>query len=672
MAQFVSSLQPSPTDDIHLDKFDSSSSLKPDPSFILCCDERGKPTAIYSHNKWNFNPVRLGVAKVPVINFKRKVSGKTLTEGLVNEIKSLLFILIYLSSNNGRVGRLSAMVVYQYFRILRNIGLFCLDQSNSILQGVSIREVLSNVNYLSMFVETQSNSALSTLSDVLFNLNNTEKCFLDFTPANQKLIDFDSGYKQTPVIPSRIYIELMNILDSEVDFLYRFKDQLVDFIKEFKDENIGYSIDRQLNSIKGLGIKNGLLPTLDELIDKADLNDLFVKHYIADNKQQLMKAFTTMQYLLKLAIHFYTGMRGAETLRLPFDCIKKAEAQPSIELGGNSIEPRIIKLISTTTKFSGYRQEASWLAPDIVEKAVEILQVLAKGASCIYDVDASSLPIFQSLNVICFRRTEAKHISDCYSYRGLPIFENLKITKEDRDELCASEPDRSFDEDEFQVGQSWRIKSHQLRRSLAFYGSNSGFLSLPNVKKQFKHTGLAMAQYYRRNFNKLITIFGHYNEKTKKVEVPKDHVLFEFQTGIPLDKAKVIIEEVFNAEEKVFGKRGGYIERIREGLEPDNIIIKEAVKDTEKRAEEGEISYKRTLLGGCMKNDRCDAFMLGEVTSCLGCSDSIIKPQKVDRMVAKYENEISGYELDSFEHKFISDELIKLKAFKMKQVVINE
>ncbi len=73
-----------------------------------------------------------------------------------------------------------------------------------------------------------------------------------------------------------------------------------------------------------------------------------------------------------------------------------------------------------------------------------------------------------------------------------------------------------------------------------------------------------------------------------------------------------------------------------------------------------------------MKNDRCDAFMLGKVTSCISCSDSIIKLKKVERMIAKYENKISGYDLGSFEYQFISDELIKLKAFKMKQVVINE
>ncbi|MGO3424225.1 MAG: hypothetical protein ACTIMZ_17590 [Pseudoalteromonas distincta] len=671
MAQFISSLQPSFTEDIILDKFDESISLKPTPSFILCHDSSGEPTAVYSHNRWDFNPVRLGVSKVPVIDFKRGVNGKKLTGNLISELKNLVFTLIYFSSNNGRTGRLSAMVIYEHFRVLRNLGFFCLEQKDSILQGITIQETLSNINYLSMFTDTQSNSALSTLSDILFNLNNTEKRFLDFTPVNQKLIGVCCKYNQTPIIPSQIYINLMNTLDKEVNFIYGFKDQLADFIKEFKNEKIGYVIETQLNSIKGLGIKNGLLPTVDELIDKANLNDLFIEHYTAGNKQQLMKAFTTIQYLLKLTIHFYTGMRSDETLRLPFDCIKKAEVQPSIELGENSIEPRIIKLISTTTKFSGYRQEASWLAPDIVEKAIEILQELTKGVSCIYGVEASSLPLFQSLNIICFRRTKAKEISDCNSYRDLTIFKNLKITKEDRDELCASEPGRLFNEREFQIEQSWRIRSHQLRRSLAFYGANSGFLSLPNVKKQFKHTGLAMSQYYRRNFNKLITIFGRYDEKNKRLDIPKDHVLFEYQTGIPLDKAKVILEELFNSEEKIFGKRGSYIERIREGVEEGNIIIKEAIKDTEQKALEGEVSYKPTLLGGCMKNDKCDAFMLGEVSSCIGCSDSVIKLKKLKILIARYEKEISSYELNSFEYKYVSDELTKLKTFKLKQVEIN-
>lgn len=43
MAQFISSLQPSFTEEIVLDKFDESISLKPAPSFILCHDSSGEP-----------------------------------------------------------------------------------------------------------------------------------------------------------------------------------------------------------------------------------------------------------------------------------------------------------------------------------------------------------------------------------------------------------------------------------------------------------------------------------------------------------------------------------------------------------------------------------------------------------------------------------------------------
>lgn len=154
MAQFISSLQPSFTEDIILDKFDESISLKPTSSFILCHDSSGKPTAVYSHNRWDFNPVRLGVSKVPVIDFKRGVNGRKLTGNLISELKNLVFTLIYFSSNNGRTGRLSAMVIYKHFRVLRNLGFFCLEQKDSILQGITIQETLSNINYLSMFTDT--------------------------------------------------------------------------------------------------------------------------------------------------------------------------------------------------------------------------------------------------------------------------------------------------------------------------------------------------------------------------------------------------------------------------------------------------------------------------------------------------------------------------------------
>ncbi len=693
MLHFISSFQQHNDVDVDVDVkscdvfyVNKSFDFKPEPSFILCRNEVGDSTAIYSSNRWDFNPVRLGTTIVTVIDFDRPLNGQQLTPELIEEIKSILFILIYISSNNGRVGRLSALVLYQHFRTLRSIGLFCVEQDNSILKGLSVKDVLSNESYLSLFISGLSNSKLNLMSLILFSLNNTEQRYLNFNPISQDFFEVDYSHNQTPIIPSRIYLDLMTKLETEINFIYPFKLRISNLIKMFKNEKIGYCLESQKNTIKGLGIKNGFLPTLDDLVINAELECFFIGHYQVTNKQGLMKVFNQIQSLLKLAIHFYTGMRRDEVLRLPYECtydvtfdglddteggvkvIPDADVSTIVDTEIN-VEPRMIKLISTTTKFTGYRKEASWLAPDIIKKTVDILQAFTDGVAEIYDVEASSLPLFQSLNIICFRNTKAHHLSNFDKIKNFPTFNNFLITDEDREELCASDPDRTFDENEFKIGQPWRIKSHQLRRSLAFFGSNSGFLSQPNVQKQFKHTSLAMAQYYRRNFHKLLTIFGHYNEKTKTMEIPQDHVLFEFQTGIPLDKAKVIIEDVFNSEEKIFGKRGSYIERIRDGLEQNDIIIKQAINDTEQKALSGEISYKRTLLGGCMKNDKCDDFILGKMTSCISCPDSIIHLKKLDLMINQFEHELNVYHADSYEYNFVTKSLEKLRLFKSQQVI---
>jgi len=682
MLTFISSLSQY-NDSKVCDEFHTNESFdfKPEPSFVLCRNKVGVSTAIYSSNQWDFNPVRLGARRMAIIDFDKPLNELQLTPDLIEDIKSILFILLYISSNNGRVGRLSAKVLYQHFLVLRTIGLFCVEKDNTILKGLSVKDVLSNESYLSLFIAGISMNKRSQLSQILFSLNNTELRCLDFNPVSKDHLEVDYSYNQTPIIPSKIYLDLMIKLETEIDFIYPFKHRISNLIKLFKNERIGYSLETQKNSMKGLGIKNGFLPTLDELIATTELKDFFIGYYqVSDNKQQLMKIFNQIQSLLKLAIHFYTGMRSDEVLRLPYKCIYDVTFDGLDDTGGistlstgeatdSNVEPRMIQLISTTTKFTGQRREASWLAPDIIKKAVSILQAFTEGVAEIYGVETSSLSIFQSLNIICCRNTKINHISLSTNTKELSVFRDLVITAEDKEELYASDPDRKFDEKEFEIGQPWNLKSHQLRRSLAFFGSNSGFLSQPNVKKQFKHTSLAMAQYYRRNFHKLLTIFGHYNEETKTMEVPKSHVLFEFQTGVPLDKARVIIEDIFNSGEQIFGKRGSYIERVRAGLEQNDIIIKQVINDTEQKALSGEISYKRTLLGGCMKNEKCDDFMLGKMTSCIDCSDSIIQLKKINIMIEQFENELNTYDVDSYEYKFVTKSLEKLKLFKSKQVI---
>ncbi|CAI8922600.1 hypothetical protein EMIT0P258_50012 [Pseudomonas sp. IT-P258] len=93
---------------------------------------------------------------------------------------------------------------------------------------------------------------------------------------------------------------------------------------------------------------------------------------------------------------------------------------------------------------------------------------------------------------------------------------SILIDSQDLIELAATSPELDFAAKEsFAVGQPWNLTSHQFRRSLAFYGSSSGFISLPSLKKQYKHMTLQMARYYANNFENLKTIFGYYDPEKR-------------------------------------------------------------------------------------------------------------------------------------------------------------
>jgi hypothetical protein len=144
--------------------------------------------------------------------------------------------------------------------------------------------------------------------------------------------------------------------------------------------------------------------------------------------------------------------------------------------------------------------------------------------------------------------------------------------------------------------------------------------------------------------------------------------MFEFQTGISTDNARQIIEVLFENSHDVFGKTGSYIERQRKNLKENEVKILYVKKNTEKKSANGELCYKKTLYGGCMKDDKCDSYMLGSLTACLGCDDAIIDLDKVDEQILELEKEIDCYQLGTGEYQLVHEELNRLRNFKKSEI----
>lgn len=651
-----------------------SSIVTPPANFVLCRDKDGKATAVYGEDSWDFNPYRLSAKKIWALNFKSIFTEVGMEqEGLIAEVKYILFCLIY-SVGSGRVGRLSPSTLLQYFVEFRIAAQFCYEQKVNPLVGVlSIRQLLTTPVYLAAFVSRNNKRT---------NFNRTFKSMLNhlIVIGEQRL-----GYKivhagglnfgqtkamQHPVIPTRIYIGLINRLGDLLDQASPGVGRFESFIACFED--VFYGRPEHNQKSLGVGGKEYWRPTFEQALSDHGLSEVMAGEFACSDRRNLSKALLSLQCVVKTIIHLYTGMRDQEVLRLRCDCLTEEIVAPGTldDQGVVRDSAKMVSIISTTTKFVGYRKQESWLATEEVIKAVKVAQAICGGLAALYELaSAQDLPLFLNPAILLRKNTEVGVGRMDKSVREMNWATAILIQPDDLRELSLSDLRRDFySEQKFAVGQPWPLSSHQFRRSLAFYASSSGFVSLPSLKSQYKHMTLQMTRYYANGFENLKTIFGYYDSDKNDFVLPASHVALEFQMGMPMSVATQLLADVVGKEAPLFGGTGSYMERQKERVKSGDIHIEDVRADTEQRVKNGEISYRPTLLGGCTKVGRCDSFMLGDYTECLSCEGAIIKPNKLSAAIEDAKNELSNYADDSGEYQIVKGDIERLMAFKTRLI----
>lgn len=654
---------------------------RPESDFVLCRDLNGVATAVYGGQCWDFNPMRLSAYLVPKIRFNNFPSSDSPeTAALVEEVRYLLFCLFFYVKS-GRLGRLSVEGLYTYSRVLRYAVQFCLSQKgNPLVGGLSLSQLFSNPAYLSayrLWMDSNKvhNQTRSYTRSLILHLAAIGEVRLGFALNGVFSEGFGAQkdiYNQHPIVPTRIYIGVINDLGDCLDLLHSHKDLLEGFLSCFQDLQYGWSEEYQIRRFEAQSFS--LQPNLPEAIRShgldrlltGDFQPLGIGGWAMANRSGVSAVLMRMQWILKYVIHLYTGMRDQEVMRLPYSCLDAEElsAPTTDETGRIFDSSMMVSIISTTTKFSGYRRSTAWLATECVVRAVEVAQAICRALSSIYKVDYEKMPLFLC-PVVTFKESNIPKVSVFHEVEHRPDFV-LKYTLQDDDlaELAASDPFRNFAEDErFQLGASWRFTSHQFRRSLAFYGSSSGFISLPSLRKQFKHLSIQMTRYYSNNFEKLKTIFGYYDEDKKEFVLPKNHFLFEYQTGVPLNIAYDLLDHAFGDGSVLFGGVGTYISNQREKNGAGEIHIADHRKETEQQAKEGKIAYRTTLLGGCTTVGKCDSYLLGNAVSCLSCDEGIIEKEKLEGAIADDEALLERLEPGTGEYQVVESELNGFKKF---------
>lgn len=644
---------------------------KPAPDFVLCRDESGNATAVYGESVWDFNPYRLSANKITRILFDAVFdeSGQE-QQALIEEAKFLLYCIIYFAGG-GRRGGLSASTLNQYWVVLRVAIQFCYEQKQKPMVGVLYLQQLFTVPvYLGAFIG-QGSFSKKVLAGILQGLARVGEARLGYAVLNPDYFDGERpSYKQHPVIPTQIYLQLINLTGDLLDQLYLGVGRFESFIACFADKYYGITYVRQ--RCLGVGGKAHWRPDMAQAIKDHGLTSVFAGEFECPHLRSLQSCLRQMQDLVKTVIHLYTGMRDQEVMRIPYHCFSDQVVRQAV-VDGEGIErdkPQSVNMFSTTTKFTGYKKEGAWIAPGEVVRAVEVAQAICRGLAKLYKIELDArCPLFLKPSILSFTRNRAEvGVTNLKDSRGTAVH-RLLIKKEDLEELAQSDPSRDFyNEPAFAVGQPWPLTSHQFRRSLSFYGSSSGFLSLPTLRVQFKHMTIEMARYYSNHYDNLRTVFGYYDDKKKDFVLPSNHFAFEYQMAMPMSVANQLIADLLFDEEPLFGGTGSYMEKQKERIKSGEIQIEDVRADTEQRVKNGDISYRSTLLGGCSKVGRCDSFLLGDYTECLSCVGAIIKRDKLNAAIKDATDELCSYVEGSGEYQIVKGDIERLTAFKTRLI----
>lgn len=643
--------------------------------YVLCRDKNNIVTAFYGSNVWDLKPYRLSATGTVRMNFGRLM--QTINEQadaeIVEEVKWIMFSLMHHISS-GAAGFLSVTTLMQYFNVAMGIAQFCIDSRNSqLVSSINVSDVLSNKLYLSAYTRTIENvTRKQKLHALLVHLSVIGKANLGYQVVYDSNIYQKKVHEQHPLIPTRIYLEIINFLTNRVEFLKSKTLGLEAFIKEFSDPYFGLLKKPQRAQQLADGIQIPLKKlTMKEAIVSNGLEELFFHpDYEVKSRASLNGALTRIQFEMKCLIHLYTGMRNDEVNRLRFNCIQERVVTESVtdEFGNILVPSGAIELISTTTKFSGFQEEESWLAHPVVLDAITVLRRIAKGYSDMAGIEEKDCPLLVSTVKIFMKNFFGNRVEVSIFKPAAKSFMNkpeFQITLDDFNVLQASDPSRDFALDgDFQCGSKWPLTTHQFRRSLAFYAVNSKFVSLPTLMRQFKHLSQEMTKYYSRNNENVKTIFGHYDVKEGKYVLPLSHVAYEFQVGMSLATAEAILADLLDKDVRLHGKTGGYLEKERAKLLNGEVLVEQFKEETIKKARNGEISYRKTLLGGCTNNETCECLILGEFAECLTSKCAVITSSRIESLILSTQKELLSYEHGSIEYLATESELEDLFRYK--------
>ena len=444
----------------------------------------------------------------------------------------------------------------------------------------------------------------------------------------------DHKTRQTPYIPPRIWIYQNNRLRQFLeDFLIHqakieavFNLALDTYLKNFGSAEVLFA---RRNTPEGVSnLRSPFIPltkgsgliylgSFMEVTERYGIADLLNRWHHLEGKPNNnygikrlsrfmgMAMFVGHKYLLNMS-----GMRSIEARSLRTNSFEE-ENDP--EFG------QIFLLVGETTK-TVQDSDARWVTSKTAKLAIDVMACVAKlrASAKALNPFAQASPSEKDYLLLTGASTEPwTHIKelgfpnlayDLWESRYPALFDRAELTIQEADLRIARLVTPTLDPDRFAVGRVWPLSNHQLRRTLAVNMSASDEVSDVTLQYQLKHLRRAMALYYGQGFSRLrlnMKYTSEYLRTAYEMLRLQLNELFDSRYASPFgDTHKINLLKRISPEQR----------------QPMNPRDSDRLEQLSKN---GGASFRRTLVGLCLKDAPCEYGGIQNIIFCSSCDKAL-------------------------------------------------
>ncbi len=615
----------------------------PGEDYAIVENESGDVITAYGDINWDLWLYQITASKKESkLNFERlPPSGR-------EEAKWLMFVLLFMAEPLSGT-QLTVSTVTSYMKVVGPLAFFTNNENYSLLK------LFNDPAAIRKFLESPTNMSMGEkLCSLVSHLNTIgyERCGIEVVTPDQ----YKKLYQKPPrrearqhaVIPPRLLSELITQLNILLREVATNIEQLCDLVRNMaEDPALGRRPSAQRNAGR---LERQFSRQFEEAAVFWELDELFNRYEITGPKK-LRTFLTRIQHACRLMLTLYSGMRKGEIDSLKCGCLKQDRTSNQV----------FYRLEGSTTKLHKMEKFDSWMTSVDVKEAVIVAENLALTFAEISNIDdADGIPLFLCSRFSRLNRTAPKKkgyldINHC-SGVGQQVFDSLPaepflITPEDIAHLNLIDPFRPWKaEEKFDVGRAWQFKNHQIRRTLAYLVGQSLLVSLPSIKRQYKHLAPAMTLYYMRS------------EATDPSFESSNHFCRLLNDKKPEADAIAYYNDILNSKEPLLGAYGKFLEKRGKKVYKD-VVFTTPRNELVKRMRKGLEAYSETPLGACTFTGRCDKRAMRSLTECLSCKSAVIKPSKLRNLIQRQEAFVEELTPGSLEHRTEQAELNTLEKF---------